>query len=80
MSITKLSRLVRNAEHWSRIHVVGSGYNENDPYSGRDPRFYATINYNNALWASRNIEIWQGGKDAPPIQNATKTGYYLKNT
>jgi len=29
------------------------------------------------IW-SRNIEIWQGGRDAPPIQNSTKTGYYLK--
>ena len=61
------------------IHVVGSGYNEND-HTVVEIRFYATIDYNNALWASRNIEIWQGGKDAPPIQNATKTGYYLKNT
>ncbi len=60
------------------IDQNGSGYNEKNPYSGRDPRFYATINYNNAYWAFRNIEIWQGGRDAPPIRNSTKTGYYLK--
>lgn len=60
------------------IHQEGSGYSDDNPYEGRDPRFYATINYNNAYWVSRNIEIWEGGRDAPPIQNATKTGYYLK--
>jgi hypothetical protein len=27
----------------------GSGYNENNPYEGRDPRFYASIYYNGAL-------------------------------
>lgn len=60
------------------IHENGSGYDETNPYNDRDPRFYATVNYNDAVWASRNIEIWEGGRDAPPIQNATKTGYYLK--
>lgn len=60
------------------IYQTGSGYDKNNPYNNRDPRFYATINYNNAPWADRNVEIWTGGKDAPPIQNATKTGYYLK--
>ena len=24
------------------------------------------------------MELWNGGKDAPPIANATKTGYYLR--
>src|SRR5690606_40568368 len=30
-----------------------SGYNENDPYSDRDKRFYATVFYNGAMWLSR---------------------------
>ena len=60
------------------ISHPSSGYDANNPYVNRDPRFYTTINYNNAVWAGRNIEIWTGGRDAPPIQNATKTGYYLK--
>jgi hypothetical protein len=60
------------------ISDPSSGYDGNRPYEGRDPRFYATILYNNCSWAGRNVEIWDGGLDAPPIQNATKTGYYLK--
>jgi hypothetical protein len=55
-----------------------SGYKLDDPYAGRDPRFYASILYNNCDWAGRKLEIWNGGLDAPPTQNATKTGYYLK--
>jgi hypothetical protein len=55
-----------------------SGYDAANPYEGRDPRFYTSILYNNCDWAGRKVEIWNGGLDAPPIQNATKTGYYLK--
>lgn len=55
-----------------------SGYAQDNPYAGRDPRLYATILHNNSTWFGRPVEIWEGGRDAPPIQNATKTGYYLK--
>lgn len=60
------------------INESNSGYDEANPYLNRDPRFYSTIIYNMSSWAGRNVEIWEGGRDAPPIQNATKTGYYLK--
>ncbi|RZL47887.1 MAG: RagB/SusD family nutrient uptake outer membrane protein, partial [Pedobacter sp.] len=30
-----------------------SGYNQNNPYANRDPRFYATIFYNGAPWLGR---------------------------
>jgi hypothetical protein len=49
------------------------------PYIKRDKRLGFTIftndeKFNNA----KNIQIWTGGTDAPPIFRATKTGYYLK--
>lgn len=30
------------------IDDPASGYDENDPYAGRDPRFYATVFYHGA--------------------------------
>lgn len=32
-------------------------------YVGREPRFYASINYNGAWWAGRRVEFWLNGKD-----------------
>lgn len=49
-----------------------------DPYAGRDSRLKATVLVNNDRWCSRPVEVWQGGLDAAPVRNATKTGYYLK--
>ncbi len=51
-----------------------------DPYANRDPRLRYTIVTNNSDFGnpSRKVEIWQGGFDAAPIANATKTGYYLR--
>ncbi len=60
------------------IQELGSGYNPNDPYENRDPRLKMTIITNMSRFKDRNVEIWQGGKDGPPIVNSTKTGYYLK--
>ncbi len=60
------------------IHAEGSGYNENNPYQGRDPRLTETVLYNTSFWSGREVQTWNGGLDAPPIQNASKTGYYLK--
>lgn len=60
------------------IYEPGSGYQPGNPYLGRDPRLMETILYNTNFWSGREVQIWNGGLDAPPIQNATKTGYYLK--
>lgn len=59
-----------------QTHETGSGYDEGNPYSGRDPRFYATIFHNGQLWNGTLIETFTGGvhNNAP---DATKTGYYL---
>ncbi len=60
------------------ISDANSGYDPNMPYNGRDPRLNTTVLHNESNWAGRTVEIWEGGLDASPILNATKTGYYLK--
>ncbi len=59
-----------------------SGYDDNDPYKDRDPRFYETILYNGAAYRGSVIETFvPGGKDSqdgPDNWNTSKTGYYLK--
>ncbi|MGO3194671.1 MAG: RagB/SusD family nutrient uptake outer membrane protein [Sphingobacterium sp.] len=56
-----------------------SGYNAEEPYLGRDKRFYATVFYNGAMWLGRPVETFEGGSDKPGgSQQQTKTGYYLR--
>lgn len=55
-----------------------------DPYTGREPRFYASILYNGAPWEGRTIETFDGGADKIVEFNisgaagSTVTGYYLR--
>lgn len=50
-----------------------------NPYKNRDPRFYLTIVHNEMIWPAKNpVEIWEGGANALPLNNATTTGYYLR--
>lgn len=61
------------------ITEPASGYDPENPYLNRDPRFYATIFYNGALWLGRLVEVFEGGQDKPNstlIQTAT--GYYCR--
>lgn len=54
-------------------------YNPDKPYENRDDRFYAVVLYNGAVFKSRKVETYVGGKDG--LQSgptATQTGYYLK--
>ena len=59
-----------------------SGYDAQDPYTGRDPRFYATVLYNGANYRGRAVETFTAGgkdsKDGPDNWNTSKTGYYLR--
>lgn len=59
-----------------------SGYNAQDPYAGRDKRFYATVLFNGAGYRGSTIETFTPGgkdsKDGPDNWNTSKTGYYLK--
>ena len=61
------------------ITDAGSGYDPNNPYVGRDPRFYATILYNGAPWLNGTLETYLGGLSGPGSSTGTqtKTGYYI---
>ncbi len=59
-----------------------SGYDPENPYADRDPRFYASILYDGSFWMGRETETFKGGLDSRdgPIDswNGTLSGYYLK--
>lgn len=61
-----------------KISDDGSGYDITNPYVGRDPRMDATILYNGSQWKNEDVQCWLGGRNAPPKDRATVTGYYLK--
>jgi hypothetical protein len=59
-------------------------YNPQDPYKNRDPRFYADINYDGALWHGVQLEFFSGGRNSlqntfnSDAQNCTRTGYTMR--
>lgn len=56
-----------------------SGYDPQQPYANRDPRFYNNVIYNDQIWQGRKVETYLGGRDR--VENSayyTKTGYYVK--
>lgn len=65
-----------------KITDPGSGYNSQNPYVNRDPRFYATILYNGAMFRGREVETFMpGGKDSPDGNgswNTSPTGYSMR--
>jgi hypothetical protein len=69
-------------DNGKKITDAGSGYNSQDPYVNRDPRFYATVLYNGAPYRGDTVETYTPGgkdsKDGPDNWNTSKTGYYLK--
>lgn len=76
-----------DSDHLKPIINSASGYQETDPYIGRDPRFYATVWYNGAKYDNINgkvhtVETYIGGADQllknPPNRINTHTGYYLR--
>jgi hypothetical protein len=66
------------AFNWSNpVHAA-------NPYANRDPRFYASINYNGSLWGNSStkayyVDTYTGGVHRNPLNpNSTKTGYYYR--
>lgn len=51
-------------------------------YKGREPRFYASINFNLQFWKTRQIEFWYAGRDgrskSPTGDTYCKTGYLMR--
>ncbi len=67
---------------WVPFDWNNPAHNAN-PYTNRDPRLALSVVTNGASFSTvagqtRAVETFLGGKDAPPIPNATKTGYYLR--
>lgn len=54
------------------------------PFQNREPRFYASVLYNGAIWKGRTIETSVGGKDgfepygAQQSGGGTVTGFYIR--
>ena len=69
--------------HLSPIINTASGYDPENPYEGRDPRFYASIYYNGAPRrpdAPDAVETYAGATDGITAtdRRTTRTGYYLR--
>lgn len=60
------------------ITEAGSGYDPNNPYVGRDPRFAKSVIYNGSKWGGATINTFVGaGVDGLGTNTAsTQTGYY----
>lgn len=74
-----------DADHLHPIINTTSGYDENNPYQGRDPRFYATVWYNGASYDNvggviHTMQTYLGGEDGllSTTPYNTHTGYYLR--
>jgi starch-binding outer membrane protein, SusD/RagB family len=60
-----------------------SGYNPNDPWTGREPRFYKDIAIDGEKWwstagADQFAELYNGGRHRSQINPPSVTGYYQK--
>lgn len=77
-------------ENGKRIDEAGSGYKKNDPFTGRDWRFYANILYDGAQWRGHTMDCHYttvngkevAGEDLTPYGSSTsatqsRTGYYM---
>lgn len=56
-----------------------SGYDPQQPYVNRDPRFYHNVIYNDQTWQGRKVETFIGGRDMIASSTSyTRTSYYVK--
>jgi len=66
------------------INEGGSGYDPQNPYLNRDPRFYKIVLYNGSAWQGSTIETFYNSvKDKSGIHRLdkvsyTRTGYYIR--
>lgn len=67
------------------ISDPASGYNKNNPYKGREKRFYQSILYDGSMWQGEEI-ITRVGVGSPneidtsSESDVTNTGYYTRKT
>lgn len=58
-----------------------SGYDPQDPYENREPRFYQSIVYDGSYFYNDTIRMVEGSKNAIDLtdkDDATQTGYYMR--
>lgn len=63
------------------ISDASSGYDPQDPYVNREPRFYQSIVYDNTFFYNDTIRMVEGSKNAIDLtdkDDATQTGYYMR--
>lgn len=68
-------------ENGKTIDESGSNYDANNPYIGREKRFYQTIIYNNSIWHGEIIRTCVGGENEINLgynSDNTHTGYYAR--
>ncbi len=54
---------IKVGDQWKSFNWDDVASYSDGPWANRDPRFYASILYNEAPWNGRNLEIYDGGKD-----------------
>lgn len=74
-----------DANRLTPVINTASGYDNNNPYNNRDPRFYASIYYNGSVRYldqpdGKKVETFVGGEEQISDINRkhTRTGYYLR--
>lgn len=83
-ALTPTSELVDSYEMEGTLGEFSWTKYGTDPYAKREPRFYASILYNGAMWEGRTIETFLGGADGmipfstSGAAGSTTTGYYLR--
>lgn len=61
------------------VNDLRSGFDKDNPFEGRDPRFYLNFYYNGASFKNSSIETFAKGRDSYETDaRATRTGYYLR--
>ncbi len=73
-----------DADHLKPVINTAAGYDDNQPYKDRDPRFYASFWYNQAYYGVINgkqhyVASYLGGEDGlAQLRQRTHNGYYLR--
>lgn len=62
----------------NQIVNPASGYDPQNPYVNRDPRFYQSILYHGAMWQGRAIDIAPGGADNVTIGAIQRVNYFTR--
>ncbi len=83
--VLNLEQPYLDEKHLEPNYNPGSGYDPQQPYKDRDPRFYVTVYHNGSKRLNQQnvlttIETYFGGNNGinPPAHKSTTTGYYTR--